>query len=110
MLATKQPTITSATNLTVNTLTATKAVSNTIETVGVMDQLMIKSNWSIFGNGLTHTILGSTGSEFFSLPVFHQAIQLEIGINSGYYSSSQPGKFISTFTASQTGNVYAKET
>ena len=37
LLATKQPTNTSATNLTVNTLTATKVVSNTIETVGIMD-------------------------------------------------------------------------
>ena len=61
-----------------------------------------------FGNGLTHTILGSTGSEFFSLPVFHEAIQVRNGIESGYYSASQPGNFISTFTASQVGNVYAK--
>ena len=61
-----------------------------------------------FGNGRTHTIIGSAGSEFFSLPVFHQAIQVRNGIESGYYSASQPGNFMSTFTASQSGNVYAK--
>ena len=72
-----------------------------------MDQLTVKSNWIMFGNGLTHTILGSTGSEYFSLPVFHQAIQVRNGIESGYYYASQPGNFIPTFTASQSGNVYA---
>jgi hypothetical protein len=45
LLATIQPTITSATNLTVNTLTATKVVRNAIETVGIVDQLAAKSNW-----------------------------------------------------------------
>jgi hypothetical protein len=51
LLATKQPTITSATNLTVNTLTATKVVSNTLETVGIMDQLAVNSNWVILATG-----------------------------------------------------------
>ena len=71
----------------------------------MMDQLTVRINWIIFGNGLTHTILGSTGSEFYSLPVFHEAIQVRIGIESGYYSASQPGNLIPTFTASQSGNV-----
>jgi hypothetical protein len=64
----------------------------------------------LFGNGLTHTILSTTGSEFFSLPIFHEAMQVRNGIESGYYSASQPGTFIPTFTASQSGNVYAKGT
>ena len=51
----------------------------------------------MFGNGLTHTIFSSTGSEFFSLPIFHEAIQVRNGIESGYYSASQPGNFIPAF-------------
>ena len=105
MLAAKQPTITSATNITVNTLTATKLISNTLEVVGITDQITIKSNWNIFGNGLTHTIFISIVSELFSEPVFHEAIQVRNGIESGYYSASQPGNCMSTFTASQTGNA-----
>ena len=62
----------------------------------------------MFGNGVTHTILSSGVSQFFSLAVFHQAIQVRNGIESGYYSESQPGNFIPTFTASQSGNVSAK--
>ena len=108
LIATKQPLITSATNLTLNTLTATKVVSNTLETVGIMDQLAVKSNWVIFGNGLTHTILASTGSEFFSNPIFHEGIQVRKGIESGYYSTSQPNNFASTFIVGQAGDVYAK--
>ena len=89
-------------------ITAAKLISNTIETVAVCDTVSIKGNLVNFGNGLIHTILGSTVSEFFSGPIFHQGIQVRNGIESGYYSASQPDNFVPTFTASQTGNVYAK--
>ena len=69
----------------VGSVTAGKVISNTIEVVDVMDQIAIKSNWAIFGNGLTHTILASTGSEFFSNPIFHEGIQVRKGIESGYF-------------------------
>ena len=77
--------LTSTTATVSGSLAATKVVSNTIETVGIMDQLAVKSNSIIFGNGLTHTILGDAGSEFYSLPVFHEAIQVRSGIESGFF-------------------------
>ena len=52
LLATTQPTITSATNLTVNTLTATKLISNSLEVVGITDQITIKSNWVILATAI----------------------------------------------------------
>ena len=92
----------------VGSVTAGKVISNTIEAVAVGDTVSIKGNWVNFGNGLTHTILGSTVSEFFSGPIFHQGIQVRNGIESGYYSASQPSNFASTFIVGQAGNVYAK--
>ena len=50
--ATKNPLITSATNLTVNSRTATKLISNTLEVVGITDQITIKSNWVILATDL----------------------------------------------------------
>ena len=77
----------------VGSVTAAKLISNTIEAVAVGDTVSIKGNWVNFGNGLTHTILGSIVSEFFSGPIFHQGIQVRNGIESGYYSASQPMQF-----------------
>ena len=47
LLATKQPTITSATNLAVN-----KLISTTLEGVAVGDTISIRAKWVNFGNGL----------------------------------------------------------
>jgi hypothetical protein len=58
--------------------------------------------------GLLVLFLVSTVSQFFSLTSFTAGIQVQNGIESGYFSAYQPPTFISTFIASQSGNVYAK--
>ena len=67
----------------------------------------INSHSVAFGNGTTHTFLASTVFQFFVLTSFTAGMQVHNGIESGYYSSSQPPTFISTFIASSSGNVYA---
>ena len=98
LLSTKQDTIKTTTDLNLRSITASVSISTP----------NINSNLVAFGNGTTHTILASTVSQFFSLTSFTAGIQVQNGIESGYFSAYQPPTFISTFIASQSGNVYAK--
>ena len=69
LLAQRQPTITSLTNLSIN-----KLIGNKFEPTTVNTDMIIKSNRVIIGDTITHTLLSGAVSSFYSVADFHNLI------------------------------------
>ncbi|MFM7980476.1 MAG: hypothetical protein ACKPKO_14275, partial [Candidatus Fonsibacter sp.] len=69
LLAQRQPTITSLTNLSIN-----KLMCNNFEPTTVNTDMIIKTNRVIFGDTITHTLLSGAVSFFYSVAEIHNLI------------------------------------
>jgi hypothetical protein len=82
--------------------TANKIICNLFEPTTVNTEMIIKANNVLLGDTITHTLLSSATSQFFSGVVFNKPVQFLDGIDLGYNNAD--GTYTSTCIISKTGN------